>query len=297
MIAAGGTPWHLVAEVQGTEAASAVFAILDETAVALSAFETAPLAWRIEAYPAKGLLTTELTARLSLAAAAAGGTLVELAEERLPERDWLAENRLAFPPLRIGRFFVYGSHHRGGVPAGAIGIMVDAAAAFGTGEHPSTRACLLAFDGLVRRRRFRRPLDIGSGTGILAIAAAKALRRRVVARDVDAGAVRIARHNVAKNGVASLMWVGQASGYLGRGLRRKGHDLVFANILAGPLASQAADLARHLAPGGRAVLSGLLRRQEPIVLAPHRGVGIVLERRLVVDGWSTLVLRPRRRGR
>jgi ribosomal protein L11 methyltransferase len=295
MTAASGAPWHLVAEVHGSEAASAVFAILDETAAALSAFETAPLAWRIEAYPPRRLLTPALTARLTLAAIAAGGALVEIAETRLPERDWLAENRLAFPPLRIGRFFVYGSHHQGGVPTGTIGIMVDAAAAFGTGEHPSTRACLMALDLLARRRRFRRPVDIGTGTGILAIAAAKMLRRCVGARDLDAGAVRIARHNVAHNGVVSLVRVGPMPGYRGRNLRRKGHDLVFANILARPLALQAADLGRHLAPGGRAVLSGLLKRQEPIVLAPHRGVGIVLERRLVVDGWSTLILRSRRR--
>jgi ribosomal protein L11 methyltransferase len=284
-----------VAEVRGSEAAEAVFAVLDEVAMALSAFETAPQAWRIEAYPRLSLLTPELTARLALAAAAAGGALVDVAERPLADRDWLAENRLAFPPLRIGRFFVYASHHRDGAPPGTIGIMVDAAAAFGTGEHPSTRGCLLALDLLARCRRFRRPVDVGTGTAILAIAAAKTLRRRVVARDIDAGAVRIGRHNVARNGVASQVRVGQGSGYHGRGLRGKRYDLVFGNILARPLALMAADLARHLTPGGRAVLSGLLRRQEPIVLAPHRGCGIVLERRLVVDGWSTLILRARRR--
>lgn len=295
MTVAAGPPWRLVAEVRGAEAAGAVISILDNLTAALSAFETAPQAWHIEAYPPVRLLTPELTARLSLAAAAAGGWLVAIAEKTLPERDWLAENRLSFPPLRIGRFFVYGSHYRGGVPAGTIGIAVDAAAAFGTGEHPSTRACLLALDGLARRRRFRRPIDIGTGTGILAIATAKTLRRPVVASDLDPGAVRIARHNIARNAVAGLVRVGRAPGYCGRDLRRRRHDLVFANILAGPLALLAADLARRLAPGGRAVLSGLLRRQEPIVLAPHRGCGIVLERRLVVDGWSTLILRPRRR--
>jgi ribosomal protein L11 methyltransferase len=292
---AAATPWHLVAEVHGAEAAAAVFSLLDKVAVALSAFETAPQAWHIEAYPPMRLLTPEVTARLSLTAAAAGGALVAISEKRLPERDWLAENRLAFPPLRIGRFFVYGSHYGGGVPSGTIGIAVDAAAAFGTGEHPSTRGCLMALDGLVRRRRFRRPIDIGTGTGILAIATAKMLRRPVVARDLDPGAIRIADRNIAHNGVAGLVRVRHAPGYRGRDLRRKRYDLVFANILAGPLALLASDLARRLAPGGRAVLSGLLRRPEPIVLAPHRGCRIVLDRRLVVDGWSTLILRPRRR--
>jgi ribosomal protein L11 methyltransferase len=292
-----GTPLQLVAEVRGAAAAGAVFPLVDALAAAWSAFETAPEIWRIEAYPSVPRLTPELTARLSLAAAAAGGALLALTERLLPDRDWLLENRLAFPPLAIGRFFVFGSHHRGGVPAGMIGIAVDAIAAFGTGEHPSTRGCLLALDALARRRRFRRPLDIGTGTGILAIAAAKSLLRPVVARDIDPGAVAIARRNIARNGIAGLVRIGCAPGYRGRELRRKRHDLVFANILAGPLALLAADLARRLRPGGRAVLSGLLRRQEPIVLAPHRDCGIVLERRLVIDGWSTLILRRRERRR
>ncbi len=282
---------HLRARIRGAAAASAVFAVFDELAAAVSAFETAPEEWRLEAYPKSSVLTAELAARLALAAAASGGELVEIAEERLPDRDWLADNQVAFPPLRIGRFFVYGSHYQGRVPAGAIGIMLDAATAFGTGEHPSTQGCLLALQALARRRRIGRPLDIGAGTGILSIAAAKLLRRRVRASDIDPNSVAVGRHNVAHNGVAGLVRVGHAPGYRGRGLRRQGHDLILSNILARPLALLAADLARTLMPGGRAVLSGLLRRQEPIVLAPHRGLGIVLERRIVLDGWSTLVLR------
>jgi ribosomal protein L11 methyltransferase len=282
---------HIHAVVRGAGAASAVFAILDDLAAALSAFETMPDEWRLEAYPRAPVLTADLAARLALAAAAAGGELVEIGEAKLPERNWLAENQLAFPPLRIGRFFVYGSHHRGGVPAGAIGIALDAATAFGTGEHPSTRGCLIALEALARTRRVAYPLDIGSGTGILSIAAAKLLRRRVLASDIDAGSVMVARHNIARNGVARLVRVGHAAGYRGRGLRRRGHDLILSNILARPLALLAVDLARHLAPGGRAVLSGLLRRQEPIVLAPHRGLGLALERRIIIDGWSTLILR------
>jgi ribosomal protein L11 methyltransferase len=179
------------------------------------------------------------------------------------------------------------------VPAGTIAITIDAATAFGTGEHPSTRGCLLALEALARRRRFRRPLDIGAGTGILSIAAAKLLRRRVLARDIDRNAVAVARNNIACNGVPGLVQVRQASGYRDRPLAESRYDLVLSNILARPLALMARDLSRVLAPGGRAVLSGLLRRQEPIVLAPHRGLGIVLERRFVLDGWSTVVLRAR----
>jgi ribosomal protein L11 methyltransferase len=288
-----GAVWRVLARVCGADAATAVFSLLDDAAGAVSAFEIAPEEWRVEAYPPAPVLTPGLAARLALIAAAAGGTLVEIGEEKLPARDWLAENQLAFPPLRIGRFFIYGSHHRGRVPAGAIGIMLDAATAFGTGEHPSTRGCLRALEKLSRGRRFRRPLDVGTGTGILAVAAAKLLHRKVLASDIDGGAVRVARHNFARNGVADLVRVRRIPGYRDRTVRKSRYDLVLSNILARPLALLARDLARTLAPGGRAVLSGLLRRQEPIVLAPHRGCGIVLERRLVIDGWSTLVLRAR----
>jgi ribosomal protein L11 methyltransferase len=285
--------WRLLAQVRGADAANAVFTLLDDNADAVSAFETAPEEWRVEAYRQSPLLNAELGARLALAAAAAGGTLAEFGEESLRARDWLAENQLSFPPLRVGRFFVYGSHHEGKVPAGAIGIAVDAATAFGTGEHPSTRGCLLALERLARRRRFHRPLDIGTGTGILSIAAAKLLHRKVLAGDIDPRAICVARHNAACNGLGGLVQGRKAPGYRDRLIRRSRYDLILSNILARPLAVMAADLSRRLAPGGRAVLSGLLQWQEPIVLAPHRGCGIVLDYRLVIDGWSTLVMRRR----
>jgi ribosomal protein L11 methyltransferase len=279
--------------VRGADAANAVLALLDNNADAVSAFETRPEEWLVEAYRQSPLLNPELRAQLALAIAAAGGALANLSEERLPARDWLAENQLSFPPLRIGRFFIYGSHHYGDVPPGAIGIVVDAATAFGTGEHPSTHACLLALERLARRRRYHKPLDIGAGTGILSIAAAKLLHRKVLAGDIDPRAVCVARHNVARNGVAGLVQSRRAPGYRDRSVARSRYDLIFSNILARPLAVMAADLARRLAPDGRAVLSGLLRWQEPIVLAPHRSCGLVLDHRLVIQGWSTLVMRRR----
>jgi ribosomal protein L11 methyltransferase len=288
--------WRLAARVGGAEAALDIAALLDELSGAVSAFESRPgegasAEWQVEAYPAERLLDAELEIRLRLAAAAAGGALIELSEERLRERDWLGENLRAFPPVRIGRFFIHGSHWRGTPPAGTIPIEVDAASAFGTGEHPSTAGCLLALDALARRRGFNAPLDIGTGSGILAIAAAKTLNRRVLASDIDPESVRVARRHVRRNGLSGLVRVELGAGYRGRQVRRQQYELIFANILARPLAAMASDLARSLAPRGRAVLSGLLRRQEALVLTAHRVQGLALERRLLIDGWSTLVLR------
>jgi len=280
--------WHVVARVSGANAAAAVLAVLDEHADAVSAFEDG-VEWRLDAYSAAPLAGPELAAKLALAAAASGGALSALDEEPLRERDWVSENQLAFPPLAVGRFFIFGSHYRGRVPAGKVGIVIDAATAFGTGEHPSTAGCLLALQALARRRRYRNPLDVGAGSGILSIAAAKLLRRKVTARDIDPAATRAARRNSRVNGLAALLSVETAPGY--RGLSGRRYDLVLANILARPLALMARDLKRVLAPGGRAVLSGLLPRQESCVLVPHRRLGLPLERRIVLSGWSTLVIR------
>ena len=230
--------------------------------------------WRVEAYPAAPVLDAGLEIRLALLAAGAGGRLIRVAEERLSERDWLAENRRAFPPLRIGRFFVHGSHWTGAAPPGAIPLEIDAATAFGTGEHPSTRGVLLALDRLARHRRFRRPLDIGTGTGVLAIAAAKLLHRNVLASDIDCAAARVAAHHVRRNGLRGHVRVICAPGYRARAVRRTQYDLILANILARPLSLMARDLARALAPGGVAILAGLLRRQERMVLAAHRMQGL-----------------------
>jgi len=284
--------WRISARVEGTDLASAVADIFDALTGGVSAFEVREegaeaAEWLVEAYAPAALIDVALGVRLDLAAAAAGGKIVELISDLVAERDWLAENRRAFPPQRIGRFFVHGSHWREAPPAGAIAIEIDAASAFGTGEHQSTRGCLLAFECLARRRRFRRPRDIGTGSGILAIAATKTLRREVRASDTDRVAVAVARHHARRNGVARLVRVDCAAGAAGGG----GYDLVFANILARPLMLMARDLGRAVAPGGYAVLSGLLRRQEAGVLAAYRAQGLVLDFRIVAEGWSTLVLR------
>ncbi|HEX3954089.1 MAG TPA: 50S ribosomal protein L11 methyltransferase [Stellaceae bacterium] len=290
-------PLRIAGEIEGADAALAVAAALDEVAGAVAAFETRedePALWRVEAYPRDRLLDTAFEVRLRLVAAGAGGRILAISEERLPERDWLAENRRAFPPMRIGRFLVHGSHWPGlGTetgPPGAVPIEIDAATAFGTGEHPSTRGCLLALDSLARRRRYRRPLDIGTGSGVLAIAAAKSLHRTVLASDIDGNSARVAAHHVRRNGLAGRVRVVCSPGYRSRALRGAKYDLIFANILARPLALMARDLARAIAPGGVAVLAGLLRRQEALVVAAHRVQGLALKRRLQIEGWSTLIM-------
>lgn len=281
--------FHIAASVEGAAAASAVADILDELVGSVSAFETRedePAEWLVEAYTQAPLFDPALSVRLDLAAAAAGGRVLSLSEEQIPERDWLAENRRAFPPQRIGRFLIHGSHWRETPPAGATAIEIDAATAFGTGEHPSTRACLLAFDRLAKRRHFRRPRDIGTGSGILAIAAAKSLLVSVAATDIDPGSVRVARHHATRNGVTR--WTHFARG-AGAG-RSRGYDLVFANILARPLMLMARDVGRIATPGASVILSGLLRRQEAGVLAAYRAQHLRLNARIVIEGWSTLVL-------
>jgi ribosomal protein L11 methyltransferase len=208
----------------------------------------------------------------------------------MPDIDWLKRNQESFPPMRIGRYFIHGSHIETPVPAGSIGLLIDAATAFGTGEHATTHGCLLALDRLVRQGKRGRILDMGTGTGILAIAAAKSWRVPVLACDIDGNSVKVAAENVGLNQVAGLVMCRQSDGYASRAVRINApYDLIFANILARPLASMAPDLARHLAPGGVAILSGLLAGQEPYVAAAHRAQGLAFMGRIQRQGWHTLI--------
>ncbi len=219
--------------------------------------------------------------------------------EALPALDWVVESQKGLPPLRAGRFFVFASHAAGvggARPPSAIAIRIDAGRAFGTGHHESTRGCLLALDALSRRGRPRACpracLDLGCGSGILAIALAKLWRAPVVACDIDPLAVAITRENARLNGVASAVHVVLSDGAARRSLLGRGpYGVITANILAAPLGAMAGDLRRVLAPGGSLVLSGLLRSQERAVLAPYRARHLRLKHRLVLGDWVTLVLR------
>lgn len=240
--------------------------------------------WRIDAFP-----TTEAEVERLVASLKDDGALTSTVED-LADADWLAMSLSGLPPVRAGRFFVYGAHDQGRVPKNTVNLKIDAGAAFGTGHHGTTVGCLIAFDDLLKRERFERVLDVGAGTGVLAIAAAKTGSRVAVGTDIDAPSVRIANENAALN-QAKASFV-HASGLSDQKVRRHGpYDLVFANILAPPLVALAQDIKDSLLPGGVAILSGLLRTQERRVTAAYLSRGFALERRIHRDAWSALVLR------
>jgi ribosomal protein L11 methyltransferase len=244
-----------------------------------------------------GAKDSELAGALALAAAVTGVTATVT---RAPTQadGWLERTRAAFPEQLIGRSFaIRGTHLTDAPPFGRTALILDAGVAFGSGEHNSTRGCLLALEQLVpqlRRRGSCCILDLGTGSGILAMAAAKLLRRRVLATDIEPWSVRVARQNARLNKIGTLVRPVLADGWRSPIVRRSGpYTLVFGNILARPLRLMARDLARHLAPGGVAILAGLLQVQARDVPAAHRRNGLVLHRMIHLEPWTTLVLRKR----
>lgn len=215
-----------------------------------------------------------------------------LAFSTIATTDWVKKSLEGLKPVEAGRFIVHGAHDRDTIPAHRIGIEIEAALAFGTGHHGTTRGCLLALDAIARQRAPRRILDIGTGSGVLAIAAAKRLRTHVLASDIDPQAVRAARDNARLNRTAPLIRTIRASGLSAREFRESApFDLVFANILLAPLKRMAASAARLIAPGGRIVLSGLLVAHAASAASAYGAQGLQLERRIVLEGWVTLVMR------
>lgn len=247
--------------------------------------------WRLEAVKPIGDRDTELSAALMLAAALSG---VDIPLERTPTEaeGWLARNLEQFPEQLIGRrFAVRGTHETAPRVTGRYTLTVDAGLAFGSGEHGSTRGCLRALE-FAAHHKPRRILDLGTGSGILAMAAARLFRRPVLATDIDPWSVRVTRQNATINGVSRLVHAHLADGWKTRTSRAGApYDLVFANILARPLCSMALPLSQHLAQQGRAILAGLLTTQERMVLAAHRRQGMVLERRFPEGQWTALLLR------
>lgn len=286
--------YHALRFVIPAEALEQADAVFEDVSVSLSTFEANPegTLWQVEVLTEEPLEDAEISRRLQELAAQAGCDAPAHETTYLQQRDWVSEVQKSFPPIRSGRFFVYGSHYEGEVPEDSTPILIDAGMAFGSGEHETTSGCLQALDDLGKKRDFDRLLDLGCGSGILAIAMAKTWRKTVIASDIDPIAVDVTVENAKRNNEAARMEACVSDGYADALIAKHApYDLIVANILANPLMELAGGLAKHLADDGVAVLSGLLDRQEADVLAAHAEHGLFLEKRYPRNGWHTLVIR------
>ena len=270
---------HADAVVAETVAAAHPARNAPSDALRVTLFGTAPAA--DDPRPAR------LLALLRTAGVAPDGTAIE----PVCPADWEAQSLASFPPISVGRFTIMGAHR--GPPRGRFAISVAAGPAFGSGRHETTQGCLLALDWMARRRRVRRAFDIGTGSGILAVAAARLWPAQVHALDSDPMAVAAARETVRQNALSRRVSVVRGEGFRLRSGVRLGHaDLICANIRAKPIAAMAPAFARHLSPGGAVVLSGLLTTEETRVLAAFRAVRLRLWRHIRLGAWATLILTP-----
>ncbi|WP_375550623.1 50S ribosomal protein L11 methyltransferase [Rhodophyticola porphyridii] len=268
------------------DALGAALEALEPTGVGVFEMEDGSGLWEVGAY----FETRPDAVALALLAAAHGAR--DFAVSELPETDWVAEVRRELHPVVAGRFFVYGSHDADNLPDDAVGLLIEAAMAFGTGHHGTTQGCLEALDALIDQGFVaHNTADIGCGTAVLALAAARTWASPVLASDIDEVAVDVARANAAANGLTDRVICLEAAGFDHPDLAAKSpFDLIFANILKGPLIDLAPDMARHSARGGRLILSGLLVDQADEVIAVYEGAGFALIRRAELGDWATLTL-------
>ena len=274
------------------QAAGRIARVLDETeapqALSVSYFDLGN--GRFEVSALYGEQPDEDALKALIGQAADGDAVTPLAIEELPNADWVTVSQGLRQPVRAGRFLIHGSHDRDSVTRNRFTIEIDADQAFGTAHHASTRGCLLMLDGLAKRGRPDLVLDVGTGTGILAIAAARAFDRPVVATDNDPVAISIAKDNARKARLSQQVHALVAEGLAHPSLRRLKPDLILANILAGPLYDLAPSMARTLQPGGYLILSGLTAAQAPGLEARYGAFGFTRENRILLDGWATLLL-------
>jgi len=246
---------------------------------------------RIEALYDIAPRLADITARAALVAAMYGAKIPQIDIRETPNLDWLKKVAGDFPPMRLARWTVFGSQHKKSVRPGRFTMQIDATSAFGTGEHPTTRGCLMMLDALLKKERPWRMLDMGCGSGILAMAWAEAARGHAVAVDLDSESVRVAKENIRVNGLQRNVTIGLSYGYRSPLVAKAApYDLIMANIFARPLCEMAKDLKCHLRPGGTAILAGLLNRQANAVLAAHRMQGLYLKKRIIIGEWSILAL-------
>ncbi|MBK0399338.1 50S ribosomal protein L11 methyltransferase [Limibaculum sp. M0105] len=285
--------WTALTTTDGEPSATALGAAMEElldpapTGIGVFEIEDGSGRWEVGGY----FLERPDTAALTVLATVHGAR--DFSVSRVEDRDWVAQVRRELHPIEAGRFIVYGPHDAASIPPNRPGLMIEAAMAFGTGHHGTTQGCLVMLDHLLRHGlKARRVADIGCGTGVLGMAAARVWRVPVICADIDPVASATARANAVANHLHPWVRTGTAAGFRGTlAPSRAPYDLVFANILAAPLKRLAPQIARHLVPGGRAVLSGLLHAQVPGVEAVFRGHGFTPEKRVRLDAWSTLLMR------
>ncbi|MBR6412045.1 MAG: 50S ribosomal protein L11 methyltransferase [Alphaproteobacteria bacterium] len=241
--------------------------------------------WELQAIfetePDKGILKSLITN----AALRTNISVPKLTLKKMPDINWLEASYQGFPPIEVRDFYIYGSHVKGDLPKDKITLQIDAATAFGTGEHQTTHGCLEALSDLTRTPK--TVLDVGCGSGILGMAFAKKYHAPVDAVDIDPESVRVAILNAQKNGLQKQMTIWQSDGY--QEVQKK-YDLIFCNILAKPLIEMAPHLVKHLNPNGCAILSGFLIGQEKWVRKAHEKAGLKFLKSYRVNGWSTLVM-------
>jgi ribosomal protein L11 methyltransferase len=254
---------------------------LDPTPV-VSAFELGERGlWEVEAFFAHAPDEQDLLDRFG----------VPMRVIPIEDENWVARALEGLPPVRTQRFFIYGEHSASDVPANAIGLKIEASYAFGTGHHGTTRGCLLAYEQLSKRRAFRNALDLGCGTGVLGMAFARLAHRPVVATDIDPLAADKTKENASLNRAAPHMRTADGNGFRARHIAEGApYDLIFANILAGPLVKLMPGIRSHLAPGGNTILSGLLDEQANAVTSAARAQNLRLVKRSAIEGWVTLIL-------
>lgn len=263
----------------------------DPAEVAVANFEQSENEWVVEVF-AGAAFDAELLREL-VETAAGPDIAATVTFGDVEEKDWVAASLEGLAPVTVAPFVVHGAHDRSRIGANRIGIEIEAALAFGTGHHGTTQGCLHAIVDAARRGRPQHVLDVGTGTGVLAIAAARRFHTKVVGSDIDVVAVRTAKANARANKAPGVLMV-HAAGAGARTLRENGrYDLILANILLPPLKRLARPLRALLAPGGRIVLSGLLTSQAPAALAAYRAQGLRLVSRRNIEGWTTLTLAAR----
>jgi ribosomal protein L11 methyltransferase len=283
--------WTLVVEVP-KEAAEVFDQAFSPIAVATSSFETNdPSVWRVEAFSVERLNEMVVVGAVALAAKLAGIPEPTVHASTLPAIDWVSENQKSFQPIIAGGFFVHPTHFDGEVPSAATTLAIDAGPAFGTGSHGSTKGCLLALDRLSRQPPLGDILDLGCGSGILALAMARRWGRKVWAADIDPDAIATTRGNAVLNNVSHLVQPVPSNGVKSGAVKRNGpYGMIVANILARPIIDMARDIKRALHPGGTLILAGFTENQENSVRAAYQRRDYHLARKEVADGWTTFVL-------